>query len=200
MKSAFWVLGILLALNGSGQDTLTTLNGKQYAGYASDTTGVKLFFNWEKPSGKIKEKTFYRDQVFSIKHESGSEHLFYYPNLYFMDDYTIENMRLEVFGRIDGKSYQTKWVVPVGLGSGMLAGYFLKGSGFTALFPMVYVGAVQIPIVQIQHESISNPAFFGDSFYAGGYDRSARFKRTTHALVSSFVGVIAGFALYEVTK
>ena len=59
---------------------------------------------------------------------------------------------------------------------------------------------VQIPIVKIQHETISNPDFVGNEFYAGGYDRSARMKRTTHALISGFVGLAAGILLYDVTK
>ncbi len=185
----------------NSQDTLILLNGKQYIGTTLDTAGLKINFNIYRPGKKVKLKSFYRDQVFSINSESGKEHVFYYPDMYFVDDYTVDNMRFEIYGRMDGRSgYKTKWVYPVGFATGLLAGYFSKGSALSVLIPIIYVGVVQIPIVKIQHETISNPDFVGNEYYSGGYDRSARMKRTTHAIISGFAGLAAGILLYEVTK
>ena len=194
---AVFLLGSYYA---NGQDTLVLLNGKQYFGTTLDTAGLKINFNIYRPGKKAKLKSFYRDQVFSIKNESGKEHVFYYPDMYFVDEYTVDNMRFEVYGRMDGKNFKTKWVYPVGLVSGLLAGYFSKGAALSVLVPIVYIGVVQIPIVKIQHKTISNPDFVGNEFYSGGYDRSARMKRTTHAIISGFVGLAAGILLYDVTK
>ena len=184
----------------NGQDTLVLLNGKQYFGNALDTAGIKINFNLYRPGKKAKLKSFYRDQVFSIKTETGLEHVFYYPDMFFVDEYTVDNMRFEVYGRMDGRNFNTKWVYPVGLVSGLLAGYFSKGAALSVLVPIAFIGVVQIPIVKIQHKTISNPDFIGNEFYAGGYDRSARMKRTKHAIISGFVGLAAGILLYDVTK
>lgn len=201
MKYLIVIVILLGSLYAKSQETLILLNGKQYYGTTLDTAGLKINFNIYRPGKKGKEKSFYRDQVFSINYESGEEHVFYYPDMYFVDEYTIDNMRFEVFGRMDSRNgYKTKWVYPVGLVTGLLAGYFSKGAALSVLVPIIYVGVVQIPIVKIQHETISNPDFVGNEFYAGGYDRSARMKRTTHALISGFVGLAAGILLYDVTK
>jgi len=198
----FIIVVILLgSLHSKSQDTLILLNGKQYFGATVDTAGLKINFNIYRPGKKSKLKSFYRDQVFSINSESGKENIFYYRDMYFVDEYTIDNMRFEVYGRMDGRNgYRTKWVYPVGLATGFLAGYFSNGAALSVLVPIIYIGVVQIPIVKIQHETISKPGFVGNDFYAGGYDRSARMKRTTHAIISGFVGLAAGFVLFEVTK
>lgn len=198
----FVVIVFFLCINFyvKGQDSLILLNGKSYSGITLDTAGIKIKFNLYRPGKKPKLKTFYRDQVFSITNDLGKEYVFYYPNFYIVDDYTVDNMRLEIYGRIDGrKGYKTKWVFPVGIATGFLSGYLMEGSVLSAVFPVAYVGIVQIPIVKIQHESISNPDFIGNDFYAGGYNRSARMKRTTNALISGFVGLAAGIFVYGVT-
>ena len=201
MRQLIIVVFLLGCLYSKGQDSLVLLNGKQYIGTTLDTTGLKINFDVYRPGKKAKFKSFYRDQIFSIKGEFGKEHVFYYPDMYFVDEYTVDNMRFEVYGRMDGRNgFKTKWVYPVGLATGLLAGYFSKGAALSVLVPIIYIGVVQIPIVKIQHETISNPDFVGNEFYAGGYDRSARMKRTTHAIISGFVGLAAGILLYEATK
>jgi hypothetical protein len=201
VKYLIVVIILLVSLYSKSQDSLILLNGKQYFGTTLDTAGLKINFNIYRPGKKAKLKSFYRDQVFSIKGEGGKEHVFYYPDMYFVDEYTVDNMRFEVYGRMDGRNgYKTKWVYPVGLTAGLLTGYFSKGAFLAVLVPIVYIGVVQIPIVKIQPETISNPDFIGNEYYAGGYDRSARMKRTTHAIISGFAGLAAGMLLYEVTK
>lgn len=184
-----------------GQETLLLLNGKQYSGVTLDTAGLRINFDIYRPGKKVKHKSFYRDQVFSITNESGAEHVFYYPDKFFVNEYSVENMRLDISGRIDGRNgFKTKWVYPVGIATGFLAGFFSKGSALSALVPIAYIGVVQIPIVKIQPKSISNPDFIGNEYYAGGYDQSARMKRTKHAIISGFAGLIAGIFIYGVTN
>jgi len=201
MKYFIFITLILFSFLLKGQETLLLLNGKQFSGATLDTAGLKINFNIYRPGKKVKQKSFYRDQVFSITNELGEEHVFYYPDMYFVNEYSIEDMRFDISGRIDARNgFKTKWVYPVGIASGFLAGFFSKGSALSALVPVVYIGVVQIPIVKIQHESISNPDFVGNEYYAGGYDQSARMKRTKHAIISGFAGLIAGIFIYEVTK
>jgi len=200
MKNLLFALLLFSSLILNGQETLLLLNGKKYSGTAIDTSGLKINFDIYRSGKKAKHKSFYRDQVFSITNEQGKEHVFYYPDMNFVDEYTVENMRLEISGRIDGFNFKTKWVYPVGIATGFLAGYLSKGSALSVVIPVAFIGVVQIPIVKIQHNTISNPIFLGDDFYAGGYDRSARMKRTKHAIISGFAGIIAGILLYEVTN
>jgi len=200
MKYLLFVFVLLFSTVLKSQETLLLLNGKQYSGMSQDTSGLKINFEIYRLGKKAKQKSFYRDQVFSITSEKGIEHVFYYPDMYFVNEYTIDNMRFEISGRIDGRNFHTKWVYPVGIATGFLAGFFSKGSALSVVIPIVYIGVVQIPIVKIQHKTISNPDFIGNEFYAGGYDRSARMKRTKHAIISVFAGLIAGIFLYEVTN
>ena len=200
MKYLLFVFVLLFSTVLKSQETLLLLNGKQYSGMSQDTSGLKINFEIYRLGKKAKQKSFYRDQVFSITSEKGIEHVFYYPDMYFVNEYTIDNMRFEISGRIDGRNFHTKWVYPVGIATGFLAGFFSKGSALSVVIPIVYIGVVQIPIVKIQHKTISNPDFIGNEFYAGGYDRSARMKRTKHAIISGFAGLIAGIFLYEVTN
>ena len=182
------------------QEEILLMNGKQYKGIAIDTSGVKIIFNKMSVNNKIKTKSFFRDEVFSINYGL-EEVVFFYPNMYFVDDYTIENMRMVVNGRKDARyHFKTKWVMPVGFVVGAASAVLMQGSIFTLLVPIAYTGIVQIPLVKIQKESISSPEFIGNGFYAEGYNRTARMKRTKQALLSSFVGILSGFLAYELTQ
>ncbi len=199
-----WVLlslFILIASLADAQEHLLLMNGKQFYGVSLDTSGVKVQFNIEKKNGKFKTKTMFRDDVFSITYPDSTIKTFYFPDLYFVDDYTAENMNLVVMGKKDARyHFRTKWVIPLGIGISGLSAYLMKGSIYTLFIPIVYTGLIQIPIVKIQKESISSPDFIGNEFYAEGYDRSARSKRTKQALISSILGVASGLLLYGVTK
>jgi hypothetical protein len=201
MRYLLFVLLLSSSFYLKGQDTILLLSGKQFSGIAVDTSGLKINFEIIKEGKSQKQKSFYRDQVFSITYKSGYENIFYYPDMFYVNDYTVENMRFEIFGKIDGRnSYKTKWVYPVGIASGFLAGFFSKGSVVSVFIPIIYVGVVQIPIVKIQPKSISNPGFIGNEFYKTGYNQKARMKRTRDAIISGFAGLIAGILIYNATE
>ena len=190
-----------LSLLTKGQEELLLMSGKRFVGQAIDTSDFKLIFNVEKRSLKFKTKSFFNDEVFSITYKDEIDTVFFHPSLYYVDDYTIENMRLVVLGKRDARyNYKTKWVIPTGIVVGAASALLMKGSVFVLLVPIAYTGIVQIPLVKIQKKSIASPEFIGNEFYAEGYNRTARGKRTKHALLSSIVGVVAGMLLYEVTK
>lgn len=183
-----------------GQNEIVLLNGKRFIGHAIDTTGLKIIFESEKSNNKVKVRDFYKEDVFSIS-ENNVEHIFYSPSEFFEEDYSIENMRLLVNGRKNARyGFKTKWVIPTGLVVGAGSALLMKGSVFVVLVPIIYTGLVQIPIVKIQTNTISSPEFIGSDFYKQGYNKSARSKRTKHALLSSIGGVIAGMLVYQVSK
>jgi hypothetical protein len=201
MRHLLFFLLLVFSFNIKGQDNILLLSGKQFSGIAIDTSGLKISFDVLREGKSPKQKSFYRDDVFSVTYINGDERIFYYPDMYFVNEYTVENMRVEIFGKIDARSgYKTKWVYPVGLSAGFLAGFFSKGSALSVIVPMAYVGVVQIPIVKIQPKSISNPDFIGNDFYKSGYNQKARMKRTRDAVISVFAGWIAGILIYDATK
>jgi hypothetical protein len=201
MRYLLIILLLLFSFYLKSQDTLLLLSGKRFHGTALDTTGLKINFNIDRPGKSSKQKSFYRDQVFSITNENGDESIYYFPDMFFVNEYTIENMRFEIFGKIDARNgYKTKWVYPVGITAGFLAGFFSKGSALSAIIPVAYIGVVQIPFVKVQPKSISNPGFIGNEFYKSGYNQKARMKRTRDAIISGFAGLIAGIVIYDVTK
>jgi hypothetical protein len=183
----------------NAQEQLLLLNGKVFTGNAIDTTGLKVVFERINSSNKNKMMSYYRDEVFSIQY-TNDEKVFFFPSEFYDEDYTIENMRMVVYGKRDARyHFKTKWVLPTGAAVGFLSAYFSKGSVFTLFVPLLYTGIVQIPVVKIQKESISSVDFIGNEFYKEGYNRLARSKRTKHALVSSICGVLAGLLTYELT-
>ncbi len=189
-----------IALLSNSQEEILLMNGKNFKGMAIDTAGVKVIFNIIKDNNKIKTKSFYRDEVFSINFDL-QEKVFFYPDLYYFEEYTIDNMRMLVNGRKDALyQFKTKWVLPVGFAVGAASAILMEGSIFTLLVPIAYTGIVQIPLIKIQKESISSPDFIGNGFYAEGYNRTARMKRTKHALLSSVVGVLSGLLVYELVQ
>jgi hypothetical protein len=201
MRLLIIVIFSLSALVVKSQDRILLMNGKQFYGVSLDTSGVKIQFNIEKKQDKYKLKSVYRDEVFSIHFPDSLEKVFFYPDMYFVDEYGIDNMRMVVMGRKDARyQFKTKWVIPLGLGVSAVSAYFMKGSVYTLFIPILYTGLIQIPVVKIQKESISSPNFIGNEFYAEGYDKSARSKRTKHALFSSILGTAVGLLIYGATK
>jgi len=192
---------LLIGLSVNGQEQLLLMNGKQFYGVSLDTSGVKIQFDIARKGGKFKTKSIYRDDVFSIVYSDSTEKIFFYPDMYFIDEYTIDNMKMVVMGKMDARyRFKSKWVIPVGIGVSGLAAYLMNGSVYSLFIPIIYTGLVQIPIVRVQKESISNPDFIGNDFYAEGYDRGARSKRTKQALISSIVGVAAGILIQQATN
>lgn len=190
-----------ITLFASAQDEILLMNGKQFKGLAIDTTSVKFLFDIQKAENRFKTKSFYRDEVFLISYSDSIEKVFYEADLYYEDAYSSATMKMLVMGKRDARyNFKTKWVMPVGFVVGAASAYFMEESIFILFVPIIYTGLVQIPIVKIQKESISSNAFIGDEFYAEGYNRSARVKRTKHALLSSIVGVIAGIVVYEIVN
>ena len=184
----------------NAQEEILLMNGKHFKGMGLDTARVKVIFNKINANNKVKTKSFYRDEVFSINYDL-QEKVFFSPDVYYFEEYTIDNMRMVVNGRKDALyQFKTKWVLPVGFAVGAASAIFMKGSIFTLLVPIAYTGVVQIPLIKIQKESISSPDFIGNGFYAEGYNRTARMKRTKHALLSSAVGVLSGLIVYEIAK
>lgn len=201
MRSLIFLLFLGLFHNVNGQDTLLLMNGKQFVGSAIDTSDIQIKFNLDKKAGKVKLKKFYRDQVFSIRYANANEKIFFYPEIYYVDDYTVENMRAVVCGKKDARyGFKTKWILPVGFAACAASTILMKNSVFVLLLPVVYTGIVQIPIVKIQKPSITNETFIGNEFYKEGYNKSARSKRTRHALISGVVGVLTGILVYEAIK
>lgn len=200
MRFFFFFLFMWIALLSNSQEEILLMNGKNFKGMAIDTAGVKVIFNIIKDNNKIKTKSFYRDEVFSINFDL-QEKVFFSPDLYYFEEYTIDNMRMLVNGRKDALyQFKTKWVLPVGFAVGAASAILMEGSIFTLLVPIAYTGIVQIPLIKIQKESISSPDFIGNGFYAEGYNRTARMKRTKHALLSSVVGVLSGLLVYELVQ
>jgi hypothetical protein len=174
------------------------LNGKQFRGNSIDTTGLKVLFEINKSAEKSKLKSFYRDELFSLT-SNGNENVFFVSDPFYPEDYSVPDMRMVVYGKSDARyHYKTKWVIPTGLLVGAASAFLMEGSVFILLVPIAYTGIVQIPIVKIQKKSIASPAFIGNEYYKEGYNRSARSKRTMHALISSFAGIITGMLIYEI--
>lgn len=183
------------------EEEILLMNGKRFMGTAIDTAGYKIIFDAYKGVNRKKTKSYYRDEVFSISYLNIEEKVFFYPNPFFYDEYSIENMRYVVYGRRDAREqFKTRWVLPVGFVVGAASALLTDGSVFVLLVPVVYTGIVQIPLVKIQKESIASPDFVGNGFYAEGYDKSARIKRSKHALMSSVSGLLAGLLVNELIK
>ena len=200
MKYTILLFLFISSLCIKGQDELLLLNGKRYSGSSIDTTGLKVLFEMQKSEKKKKIKGFYKDEVFSVTLNE-TESVIFSPDPFFPEDYSVEDMRMVVYGKRDARYlFKTKWVIPTGIVVGAASAILMEGSVFSLLVPIVYTGLVQIPVVKIQSKTIASPDFIGNDFYKEGYNRSARTKRTKHALLSSAAGVIAGLLVVGLSQ
>lgn len=174
------------------------MNGKIMEVQLTDTSGANLFFNVTLNNGKVKSKSLYKDQVFSIISPEGQEEVLYKYEEIIGNDFTVDEMRYYIYGERDAlNGYNGKPTFWVGLCAGLGGSYALSGGFVPFAFPLLYTGGMQIPFIKIKSETISDQEYTYHPTYALGYEKAARTRKTMNALFGSLAGVALGGTLYE---
>ena len=149
-------------------------------------------------NNRVKERAEPTENVFSVTDSMGVEKVWYFYDTLFGNDYTVQQMRHYMAGEQDARKSKL-FVVP-------MIGGFVAGAGLVIcvdmesmalLIPPIYGGAMALPRVHVRRGSITNPLMDGDNYYAYGYARAGRNKRILRGLLSSAVGVVAGYAVNQ---
>lgn len=188
MKKLFFILTLsLFALNNVySQEKIWLLNGKvdEVKNIVIDSSQTISFVKKNNKPGIIK-----KNRVFSIYHTDGKETIIYYQDTSsFSNDLSIEEMRMFVRGEQDAiKNYKSRMAT---------AGGFIIGAGSTILkyfgpiIPLIYVSALGSFSPKESKIKASDPEWVKDLNYVDGYQKKARSKKVTNALISSAIGFV----------
>ena len=197
-------LGSLNSVHSQTKEPLSHLqlmNGKLMQILLTDSSGANIFFSVQKKNGKWVNKSFYKDQVFSIKDEKGNETVLYHKNLIIGDHYSVQEMRYFIYGESDAiKGYNAKPTFFGGMAISATGAYGLQGGIiYPFLIPLGFTLSMQVPFIKIKQETITDHQNTYHETYKVGYEKTARTKKIINALVGSLIGAAIGTSLYEIT-
>jgi hypothetical protein len=114
-------------LTANAQDEILFINGDYATVKVIDTTDYKRI-TVQKP-GKTKLKTWYKEDIYSIKFNGGEETIIYKQDTLENEYFTPAEMRIYIQGEQDASAgYKTPVATAgscaVGLGSGLMLGFF----------------------------------------------------------------------------
>lgn len=185
------------------QDTLLLMSGQKLSGTISDDTGANIFLDGLKKNGKSKEYKLYKTDVFSVTKSGQLETVLYSKDSLIGNDYSVDQMRYFLYGENDARTgFKTLPTMIGGFALGLAGSSFVTGRSpiGLALFPTVYSLGMQIPIISIRAETISNADYKRFETYKEGYNKVARSKKFIHSFISTFAGVAAGIVIVEATE
>ncbi len=195
--SLVFLLTIAVAFQLKAQDRILLMNGQTISAKVIGQSTLEVRYALIR-NNRVKERAEPTENVFSVTDSLGVEKVWYFYDTLFGNDYTVQQMRHYMAGEQDARKSKL-FVVP-------MIGGFVAGAGLVIgldmeimalLIPPIYSGAMALPRVHVRKGSISNPLMDGDNYYAYGYARAGRNKRILRCLLSSAVGVVAGYAVNQ---
>lgn len=197
MKTLALLFAITLfsAGNAVSQDTILTLDGDEIITpeYRYDESTFEI--DYKTPNLKI--KSINTDEVFGIKHQDGTERVFYKYDPAEGDGLTVEDMREMATGMVCARVNHRE---PAAFVVGFCAGF-----GGVFLMPVVKGNLLYAPLVPLAVVSITgmtqvNAAKHTKQIYGrdmsemfnSGYAERAKRKRMTSVIIGSLVGLASG--------
>lgn len=140
------------------------------------------------------------ENVFSVTYASNNKEVVVYSpdtlGLLVLDtiqpeiEYTVNEMRNYIKGRIDGRKHKAPWATVGGIAAG-LAGAPL-GAFYGPLIPGAYVAVVASRSPRIDFNNVSDPTLMGDEAYEDGYTKSARRQKVKNVVIGSLSSLAVG--------
>ena len=204
MKKGIGLLLILFTwIHCSAQQeksVILLMTGKLIEGTVTSEDTAYIYYEYEKSSGKVKQKQLDWERVFSHTVD-GKETVVYLEDTSSGNYFTEEEMRYYILGEQDAqKGYKSNWTVWVGVPTTAGLGYVLSSSPLVFAAPFVYMLATSMPKYKMTPSSISNPEFLKNPAYILGYERTARSKRLFKSLASGVAGAAIGVAIGQLTR
>lgn len=183
---------ILLALAGKGlaQDEILFLNGNYAHVKVIDTTDYRRI-TIQNP-GSSKMKTWYREDIYSIKFADGTQSIIYVQDTLENEYFTPAEMRIYIQGEQDAASgYKTPVATAgsaiIGLGGGLVLSFLAP------IAPAIYTIIVGSRWIKIKKKFVSNPDLLKEEVYRMGYEKEARSKLIQNSIIGGGIGMVVGY-------
>lgn len=194
-RSVLVLLFCCVGYLGYSQSFILLLGGQSFSGELKSETFDQLIFQITKKNGKSKDLNIWKDQVFSIT-TAGVEKFYYQPDSNDEMHYSVEEMRLYVYGQQDARENH-KTTLPMIVGftvSGVLGAYL--GSKNSALVIVTPVAGTLIGSAtknnKPKQKNARSEKILASPAYIEGYRKGARGKKIFHTIAASIVGGLAG--------
>lgn len=183
-----FIIGSLVT--AKAQDEILFLNGDYATVKVIDTSNYKRI-TVQKP-GKTKLKTWYKEDIYSIKFNGGEETIIYKQDTLENEYFTPAEMRIYIQGEQDASAgyktpVATAGACAVGLGSGLMLGFLAP------IAPAVYTIIVGSRWIKIKKKYVSNPDLLKEEVYRMGYEKEARSKLIQNSIIGGGLSMVVGY-------
>lgn len=177
-------------VTAKAQDEILFLNGDYATVKVIDTSDYKRI-TVQKP-GKTKLKTWYKEDIYSIKFNGGEETIIYKQDTLENEYFTPAEMRIYIQGEQDASAgyktpVATAGACAVGLGSGLMLGFLAP------IAPAVYTIIVGSRWIKIKKKYVSNPDLLKEEVYRMGYEKEARSKLIQNSIIGGGLSMVVGY-------
>tara|TARA_B100000508_G_scaffold141083_1_gene146150 strand:- start:4321 stop:4872 length:552 start_codon:yes stop_codon:yes gene_type:complete len=171
------------------------MGGQSFGGKIISEDEERLKFETKKKNGKIKYVNIWLDQVFSVTTD-GKEKIYYKVDSTDEDMYSVEEMRLYIYGQQDARAnHKTPLPVIVGFSVSAVLGVFLGSKNSALLVVSPVVGTLAGSSTQNNRPKTKyarNEKVLQSPAYIEGYRKGARGKKIFNSIIASVAGGIAG--------
>ncbi len=183
-----FIIGSLVT--AKAQDEILFLNGDYASVKVIDTSDYKRI-TVQKP-GKTKLKTWFKEDIYSIKFNGGEETIIYKQDTLENEYFTPAEMRIYIQGEQDASAgyktpVATAGACAVGLGSGLMLGFLAP------IAPAVYTIIVGSRWIKIKKKYVSNPDLLKEEVYRMGYEKEARSKLIQNSIIGGGLSMVVGY-------
>ncbi len=188
MFSCFSFL-LLFSVNSFAQDEVLFINGDYANVKILDTTDYKRI-TIQRP-GSSKTKTWYKEDIYSIKYSTGTEVIVYKQDTLENEYFTPSEMRIYIQGEQDASAgyktpIATAGAAAVGLGGGLVLSFLAP------IAPALYTVIVGSRWIKIRKKYVSNPDLLKEEVYRMGYEKEARSKVIQNSILGGVIGMVVG--------
>lgn len=197
LKSFRIILILFIAIAGKAfaQDEILLISGDYANVKVLDTTDYRRI-TIQKPGSK-KIKTWYKEDIYSIKYEGGKEVIIYQQDTLENEYFTQAEMRIYIQGEQDAAAgyktpIATAGAAVVGVGGGMVL------SVLAPIAPALYTILVGSRWIKIRKKYVSNPEMLKEEVYRMGYEKEARSKLIQNSIIGGGIGMVLGYLAVNV--
>jgi len=193
--SSFFLL-LLLALSSpaAGQDKLLLMDGTRLEVRIVRSDPSRLVFERQKKNGSFKLDSLYTPELFSQTPEGGEEQMRYVQDPILGDELSEEELRYYLYGLDDARQgYDALPTIIGGFVVGTAGTIAMEGGLVPSIgLPLAYGFGMQIPIIRIREETITDTQWKQYPTYLEGYNKKARSKKFIGGFMSTLVGSLVG--------
>ena len=173
------------------------MNGRELVCKHLSDSGLVMYFDIPKRSGKSRIVRFHRNEVFSIRRD-GSERIVYAQDPMSENFYSVDEMRFYMAGERDARENFHAWI-PFGMSLALCAPAAFIGEDGVLLSvfpPMVCALGQLIPKVKIRERYMSSLSYKHNDLYLEGFTPKAQSRRLSRALIGGYAGSALGVATW----